>query len=168
MARMFLCCGMSGAGKTTFSKKFAEYNNIEYLSPDDFYLQINGDEKIRKNKFLVWISLFNKIHQLEIEGKDCIIDTNALTYVDRTQFLNWFPSFEHHLIYIDAPLGLCFENNFNRDRVIPEEIMEELWEKLEPPDEYEDERWVTFSEIKNVNNVLELRGIYLQTGEDND
>ena len=168
MARMFLCCGMSGAGKTTFSKKFAEYNNIEYLSPDDFYLQINGDEKIRKNKFLVWISLFNKIHQLEIKGKDCIIDTNALTYVDRTQFLNWFPSFEHHLIYIDAPLGLCFENNFNRDRVIPEEIMEELWEKLEPPDEDEDERWVTLYEKKNVDNVLELHGIYLKVGEDND
>ena len=55
---MFLCCGMSGAGKTTFSKKFAEYNNIEYLSPGDFYLQINGDEKNRNNKFLVWISLF--------------------------------------------------------------------------------------------------------------
>ena len=46
--------------------------------------------------------------------------------------------------------------------------MLEVWEKLEPPDEYEDERWITFSEIENVDNILELRGIYLEMEEGND
>lgn len=166
MARMFLCCGMSGAGKTTFSKEFAENNDIEYLSPELFYERINGDEKIRDNKFLVWHTLFEKIHELEINGKDCIIDTNALSYVDREQFLDWFPTFEHHLIFIDAPLELCIYNNSNRDRVIPEEEMFRLWEKFELPDEYEDERWMTYTEILNEDNEFELYRIYVRINEE--
>lgn len=162
MAKIFLCCGMSGAGKTTFSKAFAEHNNIEYLSLDDIYLKINGNEESRANKFLVWKTLFEKIHQFEEDGKDCIVDTNALTYVDRTQFLNWFPNFEHHLIYIDAPLDLCLENNANRSRVIPKKEMLALWNKLEPPAEDEDERWLTYTEIVNNDNTLELFGIYIR------
>ena len=37
MAKMYLMCGLSGAGKTTFAKKFAEENDLIYLSIDDFY-----------------------------------------------------------------------------------------------------------------------------------
>ena len=34
---MYLMCGCSGAGKTTYSKKFAKENNLKYLGIDDFY-----------------------------------------------------------------------------------------------------------------------------------
>ena len=41
MAKMYLMCGCSGCGKTTFSKEFAKKHNILYLGVDDFYREVN-------------------------------------------------------------------------------------------------------------------------------
>lgn len=79
MAKMYLMCGLSGVGKTTFAKKFAEENNLVYLGIDEEYARINGDECIHENTFRVWISFYEKIHSLEVAGIDCIVDTNAIT-----------------------------------------------------------------------------------------
>lgn len=162
MARMFLVCGTPGAGKTEFSKKFCEHNGIRYLSPDMYYACINGDERIRSNEFLVWHTLFGAILQAEAEGVDVLVDTQALRYIDRVKFLEWFPQFEHHLIYITASLELCLRNNEMRRRVIPLEKLENAFAQLEPPNEFEDERWLTVSIIKNEDNKLYLKSIYLK------
>ena len=155
MAKMYLMSGMSGSGKTTFAKKFAEEHSLLYLCPDDFYKIFNGDERIHENEFEVWIALFQAIHIAEMNGIDCIIDTNAPTVVDRTQFINWFPSFEHHLIAISAPLELCCENNKNRKRIIPQEHMLEMWYTFQLPMRGGDEdwRWKSLIIYHNENNT---------------
>jgi len=126
MAKMYLVMGASGAGKTTFAKDFAKRSNLLYLAPDNFYALINGDECIRTNKFEVWISLFQAIHVAELAGRDCIIDTNALSINDRDQFLGWFPTFEHHLIYIEADEELRKSNNRQRVRQVPDTEIEKM------------------------------------------
>ena len=52
--KLFLVCGLPGSGKTTFAKKFAAKNNFAYISIDDCYTEINGDELDHSNKFKVW------------------------------------------------------------------------------------------------------------------
>ena len=157
MAKMYLVTGCSGVGKTTFSKRFAEERNLLYLSPDDFYALINGDDRIRDNKFTVWITLYQAIHAAEMSGRDCIIDTNALTQIDRDQFLGWFPTFDHHLVYIEATPELRKHNNLQRTRHVPDEEMDRMSALVQPPRwGHLDKRWMSFTHIVNNNNKFEV------------
>lgn len=147
---MYLMCGCSGAGKTTYSKKFAEEHNLLYLGIDDFYAKVNGDECLHTNTFDVWIEFYKAIHEAEVNGLDCIIDTNAITKTHRAQFVEWFPTFEHHLIYISADERLRKKNNKQRRRQVPDDIMERMTVQLEAP--YISEDFKTIAYIFNINN----------------
>lgn len=127
MAKMFLMCGHPGSGKSTYARELARKNGFRYLSIDDMYATFNGDPTSHDNKFDVWMTFFRQIHAAEVAGQDVVVDTNAPTYCDRAEFLNWFSDFEHHLIWIDARQKLCLENNKKRSRVIPKEQMRKLF-----------------------------------------
>lgn len=150
MAKMYLMCGCSGAGKTTYSKQFAKEHNLLYLGIDDFYAKVNGDECLHTNTFEVWIEFYKAIHEAEVNGIDCIIDTNAITKTHRAQFVEWFPTFEHHLIYISADETLRKKNNKQRRRQVPDDVMERMTVQLEAP--YISEDFKTIAYIFNINN----------------
>lgn len=153
MAKMYLMCGCSGSGKTTYAKEFATKHNLKYLGVDEFYAKLNGDECLHINSFEVWIEFFKAIHKTEIDNIDCIIDTNAITKSYRDSFISWFPTFEHHLIYIDTNVSLRKKNNMSRRRQIPNTVMDEMAEQLEIPcPTSEAKEWRTITFIKNNNN----------------
>lgn len=155
MAKMYLMSGLSGSGKTTYAKKFAADNDLLYLNVDDFYAVWNGSPTVHENEFEVWIAFYQAIHSAELAERDCIIDTNALTAVDRIQFLNWFPTFEHHLIWIEAPIELCIENNSNRERKVPLAELSRMYDYMEYPTANEDarHRWRTITYVMNNDNT---------------
>lgn len=152
MAKMYLMCGCSGAGKTTFAKAFAKKHNIKYLGIDEFYALINGDECLHTNTFEVWIEFYKAIHETEIKNLDCIIDTNAITHVHRAQFIEWFPTFEHHLIYIEAEPELRKKNNLSRRRQVPDDVMDKMAEKLEVPCLTSNNGFKSITFINNIDN----------------
>jgi predicted kinase len=153
---MYMMCGLSGCGKTSYAKEFSKDNNLFYLGIDEFYEWYNGDECIRDNTFEVWIEFYQAIHRAEQNGVDIIIDIDAPTFVDRTQMLDWFPGFdEYHLICKTAPERLRRANNSSRTRRVPEDEMDRMLERFEyPRSEFEDARWNTILVINNNDNVL--------------
>ena len=157
MAKLFLMCGCSGCGKSTFAKEFAKRKNILYFGIDEFYEKYNGDECRHVNTFDVWITFYQAIHDAEMKGLDIIVDTNALTKSSRDQFLDWFPTFEHHLIFMDCLDELRDKNNQARRRVVPKEKMEEMRRKLEVPYQWkEDYRWKSIAFIWNDKNKIRM------------
>lgn len=167
MARMFLMCGHPGSGKSTYARELVRKNGFRYLSIDDMYATFNGDPTSHDNKFDVWMTFFRQIHAAEVAGQDIVVDTNAPTRADRYEFLNWFSSFEHHLIWINAPEWLCLENNKNRSRVIPEDQMKKLFTLFEVPGPQEmyycqcRSKWESISVIFNTANGSFKRGCML-------
>lgn len=155
MPKMYVMCGISGSGKTSLSTKIAKDNNIKRLGIDDFYAKINGDECKHENTFNVWIAFFQEIQNTFINGEDCIIDTNALVWHQRMQFIEWFPNFEHHLIFIDAPLELQKKNNQSRRRKVPDDVMNKMAEKLQKPTAELDKNWDSITYIENKENVFQ-------------
>lgn len=152
MAKMYLMCGCSGAGKTTFAKAFAQKHNLKYLGIDEFYALINGDECLHTNTFEVWIEFYKAIHEAEINNIDCIVDTNAITHVHRAQLVEWFPTFEHHLIYIKADFKLRKKNNLSRRRQVPDDVMDKMAAKLEVPSPRFDDGFKSITFIENIDN----------------
>lgn len=186
MGKMFLMCGLSGAGKTTFAKKFAEDNGYTYLGIDDIYewykhIPIQrSDGKVQyqdhnenayentHTSFMVWLEFFRRIHFAEHRGEDVVIDTNAPTFVKRAQFIDWFPTFdEHNLIYIEADRDLRRRNNASRDRVVPDDEMERMEQEFESPVIYGDSlllsndecNWSSITVIKNIDNHFHEIGL---------
>lgn len=160
MAKMFLMCGAPGSGKSFFARKLAKDNGYRYLSIDDMYAVFNGDPHSHDNKFDVWMTFWRQIHAAEIAGHDIVVDTNAPTRLDRNEFLNWFASFEHHLIWIDASEELCLRNNANRSRVIPRGQMESMFRFFEQPNPYRENEgsnratWKSISYVPNNDNYF--------------
>lgn len=129
---LYLVCGLSGNGKTTYAKKYKE--DTLYVNPDDIYALYNGDECNHSHTFEVWQTLFNIVHIAEQDQRDVIIDTNALTVKQRSQFFEWFPYFNNYIcISIEATKGQRRENNKKRKRVIPDFRMDEMEAMYEPP-----------------------------------
>lgn len=147
MADFFLICGMAGGGKTTLGKQLVKWNpNLLYFDVDEYYAIINGDECDRSHCFEVWIALYQDLHKAEIENRDVLLTTNALTVSQRQQFIEWFPSFKHHMIWVKSPFPQCLEGNKNRRRQVPEHLMREQWETQETPTSREN-AWISIAEV---------------------
>ena len=154
MAKMFLVCGISGVGKTTLSCRMAEKHNLLRIGIDDFYTKVKGNEKDRKNKFEVWIEFFKAIHEAEVNGVDCVVEASGLTKYQRREFVDWFPGFEHHLIFIEAAAELRNQNNRARNRTVPEWRIAEMEKKVQRPDAEDCECFDSVAFFGNKNNIF--------------
>ena len=149
MSNFYLVCGVSGGGKTILSRKIIENNsNIKIYDVDEYYASINGDECDRSNWFEVWIQLYKDLHVSELNKEDIILTTNALTVSQRRQFIEWFPTFVHHILWVTSPKERCIEGNNKRRRHVPNDKLMEQWEKMEFPNASEPD-WDTITQITN-------------------
>lgn len=150
MSNFYLICGISGGGKTTLSRRILPLNPqiTVALDVDEYYAEINGDERDRSNTFQVWHTLYNDIHNYEINGKNVLLTTNSLTVSRRRQFIEWFPTFKHHMLWVIAPFERCVEGNRQRYRNVPENILFKQWQSMEFPNAHE-EGWKTITHITN-------------------
>lgn len=154
MAKMFLICGISGVGKTTLSQRMAEKHELRRIGVDDFYAKVNGDDKDRRNKFEVWIEFFKAIHEAEVNDVDCVVEASGLTKYQRREFVEWFPEFEHHLIFIEATADLRNKNNLARNRQVPDWRIAEMEKKVQRPDAEDCECFDSVTFFCNKNNVF--------------
>ena len=149
MSNFYLVCGISGGGKTVLSQRILKKNpNLKFYDVDQYYKLVNGDERLHINTFNVWLKLYQDIHNSELQGEDILLTTNALTVAQRRQLIEWFPSFNHHLLWVISPLEKCLEGNRNRYRQVPEKKLLEGWHKMEFPNANED-GWDSITHITN-------------------
>ena len=78
MATLYMMCGLSANGKTTFAKSFAKMNHIRYVNPDELYAVFNGDECNRSHKFEVWQEFWHKIESNPALLIFCVISSETV------------------------------------------------------------------------------------------
>lgn len=146
----YLVCGISGGGKTTLTERIVKKNpHLVIYDVDKYYEMINGDECDRSHWFEVWIKLYQDMHQSMLDGQDIILTSNALTVSQRRQFIEWFPDFNHHCLWVTAPKNRCFEGNKQRKRHVPDDKLEAQWNRMEFPNASEPD-WDTIAQITNL------------------
>ena len=138
---LFLVCGLPGAGKTTFAKAFAQANNFKYISIDDCYTDLNGDETDHSNKFQAWILFYSRINLCQVMNEHVVVEAMSLDHYARHEFISWFPDFSHHLILITNDFEECCRNVALRRRKISHSGMLELKDRFELPDSTEQAEW---------------------------
>lgn len=134
MPNMICLAGMPGVGKTTWAIKFLEnHPDYRYFSPDLYYERINGDDCVRANTFEVWMAMFRDINTAMKAGKNVIVDSDNLTFHQRTQWVEWFPDFQHILVFFEAPFATCLSQMKQRRRRLSDHVMLTKWQKWQRP-----------------------------------
>lgn len=134
MPNMICLAGMPGVGKTTWARNFLKHHpDYHYFNPDVYYEHINGDDCIRANTFEVWMAMFRDINTAMKQGKNVIVDSDNLTFHQRTQWIEWFPDFTHILVFFEAPLEICVAQMKQRRRQLSEGTMLAKWIKWQRP-----------------------------------
>lgn len=149
MAELVVMCGLPGAGKTTFAKMFAKKNGYRYISIDNFYQAVFGNETEHYHKYQVWEMLYKALDLAIEDGVNVILDTNAPNPSDRSILFDKVGKrFSHRtIVYIENDPNTCKENNKHRSRVIPDDQMDYIIDRFVPPTKEELKYW----QLQTVN-----------------
>jgi predicted kinase len=127
-----LAIGLPGSGKSSWFKR----NKLTPLSSDLLRSLLFDDPTEQRFQDLVFSNLRSML-------KARLIARRPMNYVDATNLTpherhNWIKlakdyGYEVQAVFFDVPLEVCLERNRKRDRVVAEDVMRRMSDKLKPP-----------------------------------
>jgi predicted kinase len=135
----YMTVGLPGSGKSTWAKEQQKDNpNIVICSSDDIREELFGDA----NKFndpkhneIVFNIMKKRTKKALIEGHDVIYDATNISSKRRRQLLSELTHINCKKVcfIIATPINKCRENNENRDRKVPNEVIERMYFNWDTP-----------------------------------
>ncbi len=132
MKRIILMIGVPGSGKTTLAKKIAE-KGFQYINADGIREELYGNAAEQGDKEEVFNLFFERLEKLMTAGTDVIIDNTNLNPKQRKPILDRAQQFGYsdvQLWLLDIPLELCLRRNKSRERIVPEDIVTNMFMEL--------------------------------------
>ena len=154
--KLFVLCGLPASGKSTYAKELAEKYNANIHASDSIREELSGNINNQNINDLVFKTLHRRVKDDLANGKSCICDATNINYKRRMAFLQELNKIPCEKIYIlmATPYEECLKNNANRDRKVPEEVIERMYKNFHIPYWYEG-----WDDIKVIYNYY--RGRYL-------
>ena len=148
-----LAIGLPGSGKTTWYKR----RGVTPLSSDLLRTLLFDDITDQRYQGLVFSTLRSLLRARLIAKMPWnYVDATNLSPHERRQWIKMAKSFGYEVqaVFFDVPLAICMERNSKRDRVVTDEVMQKMAERLRPP---------TFKEGFDKITVVRVKG---QAGAD--
>ena len=127
-----LTIGLPGSGKTTWFKRRA----VQPLSSDMLRTILFDDITEQRYQGLVFSTLRSLLRARLIAKMPWnYVDATNLSPHERRQWIKMAKSFGYdiHAVFFDVPFEVCMERNRRRERVVSEEVMQKMGERLRPP-----------------------------------
>lgn len=127
-----LAIGLPGSGKTTWFRR----RGVTPLSSDLLRNILFDDVEEQKFQGLVFSTLRSLLRARLIARMPWnYVDATNLSIHERRQWIKMSKSFGYEVqaVFFDVPLEVCLERNRSRDRMVSEEVMRKMAEKLKPP-----------------------------------
>lgn len=127
-----LAIGLPGSGKTTWFRR----RGVTPLSSDLLRNILFDDVEEQRYQGLVFSTLRSLLRARLIARMPWnYVDATNLSVHERRQWIKMAKSFGYEVqaVFFDVPLEVCLERNRSRDRMVSEEVMRKMGEKLKPP-----------------------------------
>lgn len=127
-----LAIGLPGSGKSSWFKR----NNVSPLSSDMMRGLLFDDVREQRFQDLVFSNLRSLLKARLIAHRPTnYVDATNLTPQERQHWIKLAHdyNYEVHALFFDVPLDVCIERHQRRDRVVPEDVMRRMANKLKPP-----------------------------------
>ena len=144
-----LAIGLPGSGKTTWFKR----RGVTPLSSDMLRSILFDDISEQRYQGLVFSTLRSLLRARLIAKMPWnYVDATNLSPHERRQWIKMARSFgyEVHAVFFDVPFEICRERNMRRDRMLNEEDMAKMQERLRPPSFREGFHKITVVRVKNT------------------
>lgn len=142
-----LAIGLPGSGKTTWFKR----RGVTPLSSDMLRSILFDDITEQRYQGLVFSTLRSLLRARLIARMPWnYVDATNLSPHERRQWIKMARSFgyEVHAVFFDVPFEVCMERNQRRDRMVNQETMLKMQERLRPPSFKEGFHKITVVRVK--------------------
>lgn len=129
---LIVLVGLPGSGKSTYAEELKK-RGCMVVSTDAIREQLFGDASIQKDGKKVFQIAYDMINELLVRGHEVVFDATNLTIKDRKQIFKKVCTDDIIAVFQNTPIEVCKERNRNRSRIVPEEVIDKMAEKLTPP-----------------------------------
>lgn len=170
--------GIPASGKSTFAQLLAQTGDYQIISSDTIRQQLYGDENIQGNWLEIEAEMLKQMQEAIILNRGIIYDATNVKRAWRIDLLNKIAqqldskkisftkgdlggseNIEWLAWYINLDLTVCKEQNQQRERKVPDEIIEKMAENINlfPPHVAEG-----FIHVQEINNHAHFNVNYIQ------
>lgn len=133
--RFIMLVGIAGSGKSTVANELMKgVDNIVYLSSDILRIELFGDVNNQKSNTTVFEEMAKRTKQALKEGKNVIYDATNINRKKRKGLLQQLPkNIEKIALYMAVPYETITLQNTNRERVVPQHVIDKMYKNMQIP-----------------------------------
>ena len=116
--------GLPGSGKTTYVRE--TYPSYVHLNADDIREELFGSAEEQKDTEKVFELMRKRTLDALAAGKDVVYDATNMSEKRRRRFLKQLPECRKTIVCMVVPVEVCKERQKQRDRVVPDYVIDRM------------------------------------------
>lgn len=144
MLTVYVMCGVSGSGKSTYAQKILkDMPHTKLISTDAIRKELWGDENDQRRPDVVFKVAYERIERELRRNYDVVFDATNLKVKDRIKLIEFVKGLEieaeFYCIVMSTSLEECIEAQELRERKVPRAVIEKQYKSMQYP--FIDEGW---------------------------